>query len=107
MGSRIATLMTLIALSMTWVRCDSHKEFECYQRARNEAFRECAPELTACATKGCFATPKAFCFKGTSQVVCTPSVQECEGWRADWIKVGRADAKAVCYEAMVREYPAD
>ena len=83
--------------------CGDAGEFECYSKPRNGVFRECqlagSPDrLSACETQGCFRQERVFCFQGVGQRVCTPSREECEGWRVDWVSVDRAPKEGVCYE---------
>jgi hypothetical protein len=84
--------------------------FECYQAPPAGPFRECARGLSRCDSQGCFQRERAFCFSsvtviGGGQVICTPTREECVGWRLDHVTHRRIDAGGVCFEAGADEIP--
>ncbi len=96
-------LLIAAAVAALLAACGRGPEFECYTKPRNGVSRECqlprsAERLTACDRYGCFHQTRVFCFQGDGQRVCTPTREECDGWKNDWISVGRAQPVTVCFE---------
>jgi len=110
-GTSVFAGVALVLLGSCESRPRVPSAFSCY-KSSEAAFRECAPKLSMCETRGCFERAQAFCFphvyvagefRGMRSTSCTPSARECEQWRRG---LTDPDVKATgeCTEMRPDEY---